>query len=271
MNRFRNLVIRESFFGDHYDSNEPVKFAKLPGGITRVETENSIAYHKNGKLHRTDGPAWINKEPKGGEYQAWYFNGLKHREGGPAVYYGSEEGLPRIWYKHGKQHRLDGPAVEFQYNPDESNQYWVNGREFSKEEFYKHFADLEESKKRYDPLASIKIHPNIEWMMTRQHGHEDITVKKLKNGGSKVTNSWATVYLNKDGSYHRLDGPAVIDRSTGYESWYVNGVRHRIDGPAVLYKDKTYEKDEYWVNGREFSEEEFYKHFGDKKDEPVFL
>lgn len=267
MNKFRSLVIKESFYGDHYDGTVPVEVTKLPGGITREETDNTIIYHKNGKLHREDGPAW---EEKWNEYKAWYFNGKKHREGAPAVYYGSEEHTPKFWYKNGKYHRLDGPAVEFEKRS--KDEYWVNGKQFSKEEFYKHFADDLEENKRYNPLDTIKIDSNIRWVIEHYYGNGIITVKKLKNGGSKVTHfNKLTVYLDKNGKYHRKDGPAFINRNTGYEAWYVNGVRHRIDGPAVYYNDRTYETDEYWVKGREFSEYEFYKHFGDKEDSPVFL
>lgn len=48
-----------------------------------------------GRLHRLDGPAWI--EPNGREN----------------------------WYKHGKLHRLDGPAVSGGEDGWES--YWVEG------------------------------------------------------------------------------------------------------------------------------------------------
>ena len=39
-------------------------------------------------------------------YEAWYKNGLLHREDGPAVYYGHA----RYWYRCGYQHCATGPA-----------------------------------------------------------------------------------------------------------------------------------------------------------------
>jgi hypothetical protein len=33
---------------------------------------------------------------------------------------------------------------------------------------------------------------------------------------------------------HRVDGPAVTYPS-GYEAYWVHGIRHRIDGPSIIY------------------------------------
>lgn len=87
-----------------------------------------------------------------------------------------------------------------------------------------------------------------------------------------------TVWNNKEGQLHRVDGPAIIDkdgRNTwylnnlihreggpahsnlhGYEEWYNQGKRHRTDGPAVVAGKRR----EYYVNGRRFTEEEFYRY-----------
>lgn len=69
------------------------------------------------------------------------------------------------------------------------------------------------------------------------------------------------VWYKKDGIYHRLDGPALINRNTGYEGWFLNGKRHRTDGPALIITG--FGTEEYWVNGKRLSKEEFHKHFGD--------
>lgn len=66
-------------------------------------------------------------------------------------------------------------------------------------------------------------------------------------------------FKNKDGKYHRIDGPAVeytngdkkwyingklhrengpaVELTNGNKHWYINGIRNRIDGPAVEYAD----------------------------------
>jgi len=72
----------------------------------------------NGILHREDGPAieYID----GGKM--WYVNGVKHRDGGPAVvwYNGTKE-----WWFNGRLHREDGPAIEY---PDGNGSWWINGK-----------------------------------------------------------------------------------------------------------------------------------------------
>jgi hypothetical protein len=55
-----------------------------------------------------------------------------------------------------------------------------------------------------------------------------------------------TRWLNEDGLFHRLDGPA-IECANGDKWWYQNGERHRLDGPAVEYADGG---KEWWVNDK---------------------
>jgi len=49
----------------------------------------------------------------------------------------------------------------------------------------------------------------------------------------------------QNGKFHRLDGPAIIDRD-GAEWWCQNGPLHRDDGPARTFPDGS---KEYWLNG----------------------
>lgn len=53
-------------------------------------------------------------------------------------------------------------------------------------------------------------------------------------------------YYNKLGSYHRLDGPAVIHSNGDCEYW-VDNVIHRADGPAIIHVDGTLE---YFMHGK---------------------
>ena len=54
------------------------------------------------------------------------------------------------------------------------------------------------------------------------------------------------VWRNKQGQYHRTDGPA-IEWENGTKIWYVNDKCHRTDGPAVEYADGT---KVWWVDGK---------------------
>lgn len=148
-----------------------IEVDQLPKNFTgkSVLINNEIRieqWFKNGKLHRLEGPAYI--DYRDGKIrdkfffiddQKWseehfnllapmklavknntpdvdscelggvYFtkNGEYHREGGPAVF---NSGFH--WYKEGKQHRLDGPASIWL---DGREDYYLNGEKLSKEEF----------------------------------------------------------------------------------------------------------------------------------------
>ena len=94
-------------------------------------------------------------------------------------------------------------------------------------------------------------------------------------------------YWFRNGLRHRIDGPA-IEHPDGTKVWFQNDLLHNIDGPAIIgyigfydkgdfygvfykdgvlgYKDEStlelVEKgwyEEYWVNGKRLTEEEFYK------------
>jgi len=66
--------------------------------------DGTIRYRLNNQLHRLDGPAVIYKNGN----EAWYQNGLLHREGGPARTIGDSY---KEYAVNGNYHRLDGPAI----------------------------------------------------------------------------------------------------------------------------------------------------------------
>ena len=61
--------------------------------------------------------------------------------------------------------------------------------------------------------------------------------------------------------FHREDGPA-IQYPIGSQCWYLMGKLHREDGPAGIWRDLntgqyTYE---YFIHGKQYTEEEFKRH-----------
>ncbi len=78
----------------------------------------------------------------------------------------------------------------------------------------------------------------------------------------KKIDSTGTIYYFLDskpdhkglGVYHREDGPAV-ENSAGKAYWN-NGRLHRLDGPAI---DHSNGKKEWFINGVEYSEDQFNK------------
>lgn len=69
----------------------------------------------DGKFHRHDGPAYIEKDGT----QHWYVANMHHRVDGPAIIFpkGSE-----TWYQFGRRHRIDGPALT---RYDGSRSWWL--------------------------------------------------------------------------------------------------------------------------------------------------
>jgi len=84
-----------------------------------------VAFVKNGKVHRENGPAI--EQSNGDKF--WYINGKLHREGGPASEY--QNGY-KEWWINGKRHREDGPAIIY----SNGNKFWyVEGTRYSEEDF----------------------------------------------------------------------------------------------------------------------------------------
>jgi len=63
---------------------------------------------------------------------------------------------------------------------------------------------------------------------------------------------------------HREDGPAK-EWNDGSKIWYIDGKRHREDGPACEYNGCKY----WWLNGKKFSEKEYFKIINLKKKSRV--
>ncbi len=68
-----------------------------------------------------------------------------------------------------------------------------------------------------------------------------------------ILESGNIIYKNKDGEFHRDDGPA-IEYENGDKIWYRYDKRHRDDGPAVEYIN-GYES--WWLDGKEYSKSEW--------------
>ena len=75
---------------------------------------------------------------------------------------------------------------------------------------------------------------------------ENSTLMLHNDNGSKF-------FLNKNGNYHRLDGPA-IEWYYGANEFFKNGIRHRIDGPAYEYEDEK----QFWFEGKQYNENEYW-------------
>jgi hypothetical protein len=172
--------------GKLHNINGPAKLNVRDNITTRSE------WYLNGKLHRENGPAVFKKDYKYGDfkyndeteiYEFWKYgvlqsfvhigrrwgtthydnNNNKHRDNGPAEISISPytSTVTFNWYKHGKLHRTNGPAVvrknkntpEINGTGYFSSQYWINGVQYTKEEYEKYFKDTSEGDK--DILADL--------------------------------------------------------------------------------------------------------------------
>lgn len=87
--------------------------------MTGIPNHTIYYYDKNGRLHRTGGPAEIGYVDGRIEAENWYIHGEAHREDGPALY-DEDMGLNE-WYWDGLPHRYYGPqAIGFG-----SRYYWA--------------------------------------------------------------------------------------------------------------------------------------------------
>lgn len=102
-----------------------------------VDKYGTRMWYRNGKLHRTLGPA---VEYSDGT-RWWYRNGKRHRTDGPAV---ERNNGDRAWWLNGKLHRVDGPAIVY---ADGTRLWYLNDERYNFREWLKHNTALD-SKKR---------------------------------------------------------------------------------------------------------------------------
>ena len=88
--------------------------------------------------------------------------------------------------------------------------------------------------------------------------YEDGSRRWIHNG--KLHRLDGPAITNKSGSYqswhyngklHRDGGPAII-RNDDFEMWYQHDKKHRLDGPAIVYK---YNSNKWWINDQEITSE----------------
>ena len=61
--------------------------------------------------------------------------------------------------------------------------------------------------------------------------HEEESIMTIDQFGHKK-------WRNKQGEFHRLDGPA-IEYTNETKEWWYQGLKHRLDGPAIECKSGT--------------------------------
>jgi hypothetical protein len=96
----------------------------------------------------------------------------------------------------------------------------------------------------------------------------------------RIINKFIECYYNEKGQYHRIYGPAIINKEFDIELWYKNGQLHREDGPAVKHKNNLIwyidglkhridgpavidlgGPKQYWVSGEKYTLKEYKRKF----------
>jgi antitoxin component YwqK of YwqJK toxin-antitoxin module len=130
-----------------------------------------------------------------------------------------------FWHKDGRFHRdNDLPAIIM----NNGDQYWhINGV----------------------PSRLDISFPYIEMYNGEKH-------YILENGGERIISKIEEEWLDKDGEFHREDGPAYIryneNGNIKYKSYFSNNKLHREDGPASIqyYENGNIQCEYYYLNGK---------------------
>lgn len=190
-----------------------------------IDEEGKMAFLKEGKYHREDGPAFLNpKRNKFSIYEGWWLNGV--------------------------QHNLNGPA---RVNNDGSSSYYINGNWFRKEDFAKEVAKYKEShpefisiQERNEREASMESHKRVE-NYAEFSGIGTFT-------GSVIDDRGLVCYY-KNGKKHREDGPAFINTKNDSNwvptNYYCNGQYYggdifRWKEAVKKYQEENKKLDEKW-------------------------
>jgi len=191
----------------------------------------------NGSLivHCKDAPAV--QYPDGTE--EWLMNGRLHRADGPAVV-NREMGITE-WYSGGEKHRADGPAVMFD---DGSSQWWYDNVEYSEPEFW----SLIESGNAANEAAleSAKKENMMEEKEIIKGETVTVTVH-IKGGSLSNGDKISTMFFRSENEYiascYKDEEGRYKIRVDGFE---VDAFIHNEYGPAVEYSNN---KVAYCIDG----------------------
>lgn len=160
----------------------------------------------DGKLHRTDGPAWYIETPEL-EEEAYYFHGIRHNLSGPAYKrVVKKNGIVLLsvteYYVLNMLHTIDdNPSVHIQ---------------------------------EYDSVGKLTRDTKMWYRYGNLHHHEHEAIKDIG------TDFYREVHYD-NGLKSNVTGPAEIITSpyVKLEAWYFRGKLHSTTGPALEYMYST--------------------------------
>lgn len=94
------------------------------------------------------------------------------------------------------------------------------------------------------------------WFIPYDFSGHCYIIDSFDNGQNNGSHCW----IKKGKRLHRLDGPARIF-DFGLEEWYIDDVKHRLDGPAVISRTTENPFETYFLNGQMMmTKEEWLEH-----------
>ena len=165
-------------------------------------------------------------------------------------------------------HKPEDPLIIFisKKNPSEKYQFHYGTEQFMDKDDRQIFDNTELNKIRYQLHSIVAKSDKVPKNIREKAEEASMGYEPLPNGGYRLKKKHGSeFYFNKDGAYHREDGPAVTfvdDGELDMQKWYKNGVLDRLDGPAeiqyVLGSNKIPPEIEWYrwfKNGKEHRED----------------
>jgi hypothetical protein len=196
---------------------------------------NKIRYYNYGVLYRVDDKSFS-------ENTTYYKDGLIHREDGPAKIlknkssYTQKERVTETWYKKGNIHRDNGPAVQMTEDGEIIRQEWLINN----------------------------THHNFPGpaIVTKDFEYYYFYGKRHKIGGPAYISRTCKMWFINDIN-HNPNGPCVIktEKGTLIKEWRdKDGRYHRVDGPAIeRINNGKITTAKYFIHGRELKTFKYIK------------
>jgi hypothetical protein len=111
-----------------------VRHGRLETGSGRARIEQWL---RDGRLHRDDGPAYVEIREDGSQSMGWYRDGKLHRADGPAwIDLHADGSRSERWYLDDAPHRSDGPAcVITRLDGSRVEEWWIAGHQLKERSF----------------------------------------------------------------------------------------------------------------------------------------
>lgn len=243
-----------------------------PGCKVTFDEKTWITHFKNekGQPHRpTRGPAIVNS--KTGAYE-WFLNGARHRTDGPARRL--DDGTEEYWVHNTRLSKEEfdeiGKSIKYELwidrvvwkkdnqihrDGDEPAAVWFDGST----EYIKNGNGRREDAPRFIRANGARwygtFYEDGSWLKNLNNSNPGYQITRFVDPNNHFNSA---MEFRMEGVLHREEDKPAIIRDSGTKEWYCHGERHRVNGPAIRHHWDA-EKDEYWLDGKQYSKQEWLK------------